>query len=84
MLNFELVNHKGRLSKTKPKLQNISIVALQTYKQYLLVSISFLLLCGTAIYSQDIQPKSEVNIPAKENQDTLAINVNNIIIIKYV
>ncbi len=79
MLNFELVNHKGRLSKTKPKLQNNSIVALQTYKQYLLVSISFLLLCGTAIYSQDIQPKSEVNIPAKENQDTLAINVNNII-----
>ena len=57
MLNFEI-------SKTKPKLQNNHIVALQTRRQYLYVFYLTLLLCGNVAYSQDIPPKSEVNIPS--------------------
>jgi len=72
MLNFGV-------SKTKPNLQNNSIVALQTQRQYLLVSIFFLLLCGSVMHSQDIPPKDQVNIPSKSEEDTLTVNAKPVI-----
>lgn len=72
MLNFGV-------SKTKPNLQNNSIVALQTQRQYLLVSIFFLLLCGSVMHSQDIPPKNQVNIPSKSEEDTLTVNAKPVI-----
>ena len=65
MLYFEI-------SITKPKLQNNHIVALQTRQQYLYVFLLTLLLCGGITYSQDIPPKSEINIPSETPTDTIS------------
>jgi lipopolysaccharide assembly outer membrane protein LptD (OstA) len=72
MLNFDL-------SITKPNLQNNSIVALQTHRQYLLVIFLFLLLGSTAMQSQDLPPKNEVDIPSTEKSDTLTVSIEPII-----
>jgi len=74
MLNFEL-------SKTKPKLQNNSIVALQTQRRNLPVLLFFLLLSSYIMYSQDIPPKNDVVIPTQTTQetDTVSIPIKNII-----
>ena len=80
MLNFDLSIMIGH-SKTKPKLQKYSIAALQTYKQFLLVLYSFLLLCSLSMYSQDIPPKKEVNLPAKNTKDTLAVSLDSLMTI---
>ncbi|SDE78256.1 putative LPS assembly protein LptD [Ulvibacter litoralis] len=72
MLNFEL-------SKTKPKLQNNHIVALQTRRQYLPVFLFMLLLCNTILYSQDLPTKNEVTIPSEEIQDSITVPIKPII-----
>ena len=72
MLNFEI-------SKTKPKLQNNHIVALQKQRHYFSVLISILLLCGSTMYSQDIPPKNEVDIKANEVSDSITVSVKPII-----
>jgi len=72
MLNFDL-------SIIKPNLQNNSIVALQTYRQYLLVIIFFLLLGSTVMQSQDLPPKNEVDIQRTEKSDTLEVNIKPLI-----
>jgi lipopolysaccharide assembly outer membrane protein LptD (OstA) len=68
MLNFEV-------SKTKPKLQNNRIVALQTQKQYLLFSFFFLLFCSTSTYSQDIPPKNTADLPSETKNDTVEVSI---------
>lgn len=72
MLNFEV-------SKTKPKLQNNHIVALQTRRQYLPVFLFMLLLCNTHLYSQDLPTKNEVSIPSEEIQDSITVPIKPII-----
>jgi lipopolysaccharide assembly outer membrane protein LptD (OstA) len=60
---------------------------LQTRQQYLSVLFLTLLLCGTITYSQDIPPKSEVNIPnetpietgSEPVMDTISILTNPLI-----
>ena len=52
---------------------------MQTFRQFLLVTTTILLLCGTALYSQDIPPKNDVDIPAKEKKDTLSIDIKPLI-----
>jgi len=52
---------------------------LQTFRQFLLVTTTILLLCGTTLYSQDIPPKNDVKISAQEKQDSLTIAVNPIL-----
>ncbi len=63
----------------KPNLHKNSIVALQTFRQFLLVTTTILLLCGTTLYSQDIPPKNDPNIPIKEKQDSLTVTINPLI-----
>ena len=52
---------------------------MQTFRQFLLVTTTILLLCGTTLYSQDIPPKNDVKISAQEKQDSLTIAVNPIL-----
>ena len=66
---------KGSIAITKSNLHKNSIVALQTFRQFLLVTTTILLLCGTTLHSQDIPPKTETNIPVKEKQDSLNISI---------
>jgi lipopolysaccharide assembly outer membrane protein LptD (OstA) len=72
MLNFGI-------SKTKPKLQNNHIVALQTRQQNFLLFLLSLLLSGSVAYSQDIPPKNEVDIPATKVSDTIPVTSKPII-----
>lgn len=72
MLNFED-------SKTKPKLQNNHIVALQTRRQYLPVFLFMLLLSNTLLYSQELPTKNEVTIPSEEIQDSITVPIKPII-----
>ena len=72
MLNFEI-------QKTKSKLQNNHIVALQTRQQYLYVFLLTLLLCGSISYSQDIPPKSDVNLPSKAQDEVIVEPVTDTI-----
>ncbi|MGV6828456.1 MAG: putative LPS assembly protein LptD [Flavobacteriales bacterium] len=71
MLNFDF-------SKTKPKLQNNTNVALQTNRQFLIGSLFFLLLGSSFMYSQDLPNNNEVTIPATSN-DTINTSISNII-----
>ncbi|RMA64236.1 putative LPS assembly protein LptD [Ulvibacter antarcticus] len=52
---------------------------MQTLRQFFTVFPIFLLLCGTALYAQDIPPKNEVNIPSEEPKDTVSFNLKPII-----
>ncbi len=52
---------------------------MQTTRNFLLTIFAFLLLGGSVIYSQDIPPKKDINIPVKVRQDTLS-NIDNLII----
>ena len=52
---------------------------MQTHRQYLLVIFFFLLLGSTAMQSQDIPPKNEVEIQSTDNTDTLTVSVKPII-----
>jgi lipopolysaccharide assembly outer membrane protein LptD (OstA) len=74
MLNFEV-------SKTKPNLQNNRIVALQTQRQYLFVFLIMLLLGSTESYSQDIPPKKDVDMPARNSTegDTISLPIRVVI-----
>jgi lipopolysaccharide assembly outer membrane protein LptD (OstA) len=66
-------------SNTEPNLQNNSIVALQTYRHYLTIFLTFLLLCGTVLHAQDIPPKNETNIPRTTQEDTVSVNLKPIV-----
>ena len=52
---------------------------MQTRQQYLYVFLLTLLLCGSIAYSQDIPPKSEVNIPSETPIETLSEPVSDTI-----
>ena len=52
---------------------------MHTFRQFLILTTTILLLCGTVLYSQDIPPKNDVEISAKEEQDSLRVAVNPII-----
>ena len=52
---------------------------MQTFRQFLLVTTTILLFCGTSLYSQDIPPKNETNIPIKETQGSLNVAASNLI-----
>ena len=52
---------------------------MQTRQQYLSVFFLILLLCGTTSYSQDIPPKSEVNIPSETPDETVSEPVSDTI-----
>jgi lipopolysaccharide assembly outer membrane protein LptD (OstA) len=52
---------------------------LQTRQQYLSVFLLTLLLCGSITYSQDIPPKSEVNIPSEAPSEALLETVSDTI-----
>ncbi len=67
------------VSNTEPKLQNNSIVALQTNRHYLTIFLTFLLLCSVVMHAQDIPPKSEANIPKTTKDDTLSVNLRPVI-----
>jgi lipopolysaccharide assembly outer membrane protein LptD (OstA) len=66
MLNFGV-------SKTKPKLQNNSIPALQTNRQFYWIFLFSLLFCGASLYSQDISANNSPSIPAIT--DTLTVPI---------
>ncbi|MFK5981976.1 MAG: putative LPS assembly protein LptD [Flavobacteriaceae bacterium] len=51
---------------------------MQTFRHFLLVTFTLLLLCNITLYSQDIPPKTEVDIPVKSQQDTLSVNIKPI------
>ncbi len=63
------------VSNTEPNLQNNSIVALQTYRHYLTIFLTFLLLCSAVLHAQDIPPRNEANIPKTTKDDTLSVNL---------
>ncbi len=52
---------------------------MQTFRQFLLVTTTILLLCGTYLYSQDIPPKNNVNISAKNKEDSLKVTIKPLI-----
>jgi lipopolysaccharide assembly outer membrane protein LptD (OstA) len=52
---------------------------LQTLKRYSLFITICLFLGNTLLYSQDIPPKEEVNIPSEATQDTITLPVNPVI-----
>ncbi|MFT7628892.1 MAG: lipopolysaccharide assembly outer membrane protein LptD (OstA), partial [Ulvibacter sp.] len=52
---------------------------MQTRQQYLSVFLLTLLLCGSITYSQDIPPKSEVNIPSETPSEALLETVSDTI-----
>ncbi|SRX56158.1 putative LPS assembly protein LptD [Aequorivita sp. CIP111184] len=67
------------VSNTEPKLQNNSIVALQTNRHYLTIFLTFLLLGSAVIHAQDIPPKNEANIQKTTKDDTLSVNLKPVI-----
>ncbi len=66
------------LSKTKPKLQNISIVTVQTYKHFLSLAIIWIFFGNLFAYSQDIPKKNDVILSSKAEKDSVSINVNDV------
>lgn len=58
------------VSNTEPNLQNNRIGALQSYKHYLTIFLTFLLSSGAFLHSQDIPVKNETNIPKTDSLDT--------------
>ncbi len=65
--------------KLSQNYKNNSIVALQTQRQFIRVLLFSLLFCSTAMYSQDIPPRNDVNIPSEEGNDTISVSVKPII-----
>ncbi len=67
------------VSNTKPKLQNNSILALQTHRHYLTIFLTFLLFCSAVLHAQDIPPKDAAQLPKTTEDDTLTIGIKPII-----
>ncbi len=67
------------VSKTKPNLQNNSILALQTYRHYLTIFLTFLLFCSTGLHAQDLPPKNQAELPKTTVDDTLTIGTKTLI-----
>ncbi len=52
---------------------------MQTLRQYLPILIIMLLICSTAMYSQDIPPKKDVDLPAKPTTDSVSLRIRPIL-----
>ena len=76
---MKLYLNEIRYTITKPNLQKKGIVALQTFRHFLIATFLLLLLGNTFSYSQEIPTKNETVIPAKEVEDTISINQNSIL-----
>ncbi len=67
------------LSKTKPKLQNITIVTVKTYRHFF-IAINLWLVLGTyQVTAQDIPVKNNVTIKTKTQKDTLQFAIQDIV-----
>jgi len=67
------------LSKTKPKLQIIRFGTLLTLKQSYLVITICLLISSSLVYSQDIPPKNEVDLPIIDSTETRNVSFDEIL-----
>lgn len=64
------------LSKTKPKLQNISIVTQKTYLHFF-ITITLVMGISTHVsWGQDIPKKENPNLVSKPNKDTVQVSVD--------
>lgn len=69
-MNFQKLRHK---------LQNNRFLALQTHRHsYLFITI-WLLISSSLVYSQDIPPKNELDLPAKDTLTTKTVGFGDII-----
>lgn len=67
------------VSNTEPKLQNNNVRTLRTNYQYLTIFLTFLLVCSSSLFAQDIPPKKETNIPITTENDTLTVTPKPIV-----
>ena len=57
----------------KPKLQKKGIVALQTFRHFIVATLLLVLFCNSYVHSQDIPPNNKTNIPLKKDDDSISL-----------
>jgi len=52
---------------------------LQTFRHFLWVTFTLLLLCNTSLYSQDIPPKNQTIVPVTEKKDSVSLTISTVL-----
>ena len=76
MLIFEkLYLHINQDTIIKPKLQKKGIVALQTFRHFIVATLLLVLFCNSYVHSQDLPVNNETRIPLKKDNDSISLKV---------
>ena len=57
----------------KPKLQKKGIVALQTFRHFIVATLLLVLFCNSYVHSQELPVNNETIIPLKKGNDSISL-----------